>query len=202
MKKNRKFSSEWIQKFESREHWLSYWHQIKIMESSVNANDSLIEIGIGTGFTSNYLKSKKIKVLTVDVDKNKSPDIVADAVSFIPSKKYDHFCAFEVFEHMKFSEMVKTIENLKKHISNNFFISIPIYKKTPIAIELKIKSYWKSMTIPLPKTKIIDPHHEWELNYKNFTEKRLISEFEKRNFKLEKRLSYLRWRYFHFSKNN
>ena len=45
------------------------------------------------------------------------------------------------------------------------FISVPIYKKTPIAIELKIKSFWKSITIPIPKTKIIDPHHEWELNF-------------------------------------
>ncbi len=202
MKKNRQFSSRWIKKFESREHWLSYWHQIKIMEGKIKSKDSLIEIGIGTGFTSNYLKSKNIDVLTVDVDKEKSPDIVADAVSFKPKKNYDHFCAFEVFEHMDFSEMVKTLDNIKNSIDKNIFISVPIYKKTPIAIELKIKSFWKSITIPIPKTKIIDPHHEWELNYKDFTEKRLINEFELRNFHLEDKLSYLRWRYFHFKKNN
>lgn len=202
MEKNRKFSSNWIHKFESREHWLSYWHQIKIMEGIVNPNDSLIEVGIGTGFTSNYLKGKNIDVLTVDVDENKSPDIVADAVNFAPKKKYDHFCAFEVFEHMDFNEMVRTIDNLKSYINKNIFISVPVFKKTPIALELKVKSFWKSITVPIPKTKIIDPHHAWELNYKEFTEKHLISKFEKRNFILQKKLSYLRWRYFHFSKIN
>ena len=68
------------------------------MEGIVNPNDSLIEVGIGTGFNSNYLKGKNIDVLTVDVDENKSPDIVADAVNFVPKKKYDHFCAFQTVE--------------------------------------------------------------------------------------------------------
>ena len=47
MKKNRQFSSRWIKKFENREHWLSYWHQIKIMEGKIKSKDSLIEILIG-----------------------------------------------------------------------------------------------------------------------------------------------------------
>ena len=102
MKATRKYSSNWIHKLETREHWLSYWHQLKLMEGHVEQKDSLVEIGIGSGFTSNYLRSKKVEVLTIDIDKEKSPDIVSDAASFKPDKNYDHFCAFEVFEHMGF----------------------------------------------------------------------------------------------------
>ena len=65
----RKYSSDWINKLETREHWLSYWHQIKLMKGHIKPNDSLIEIGIGSGFTSNYLRSKNINALTVDVDR-------------------------------------------------------------------------------------------------------------------------------------
>ena len=202
MNDKKKYSSDWINKLESKEHWLSYWHQIKLMLESLEAKDSMIELGIGSGFTSNYLRSKNIDVLTVDIDKNKSPDIVSDAISFKPNKNYDHFCAFEVFEHMKFEEMENVLKNIKSKIDKNIFISVPIYKKTPINIELKFKSYWKSITVKTPKTSIIDPHHQWELNYKDITEEKLISVFEHHNFKLKNKSSFFRWRYFHFNKTD
>ena len=113
-----------------REHWLSYWYQLKLMSKEVKPNDNLIEIGIGTGFTSNYLISKGVNVLKVDIDSEKSPDVVSDASSFIPDRQYDHLCAFEVFEHMDFEEMIKVIENLKSYINKNIFISLPIYKNS------------------------------------------------------------------------
>ena len=202
MNDKKKYSSDWINKLESKEHWLSYWHQIKLMLESLEPKDSVIELGIGSGFTSNYLRSKNIDVLTVDIDKKKSPDIVSDAISFKPNKNYDHFCAFEVFEHMKFEEMENVLNNIKSKIDKNIFISVPIYKKTPINIELKFKSYWKSITVKTPKTRIIDPHHHWELNYKDITEERLISVFEHHNFKLKNKSSFFRWRYFHFNKTD
>ena len=202
MNDKKKYSSDWINKLESKEHWLSYWHQIKLMLESLEPHDSVIELGIGSGFTSNYLRSKNIDVLTVDIDKNKSHDIVSDAISFKPNKNYDHFCAFEVFEHMKFEEMENVLNNIKSKIDKNIFISVPIYKKTPINIELKFKSYWKSITVKTPKTSIIAPHHHWELNYKDITEERLISVFEHHNFKLKNKSSFFRWRYFHFNKTD
>ena len=202
MNDKKKYSSDWINKLESKEHWLSYWHQIRLMLESLEPKDSIIELGIGSGFTSNYLRSKNIDVLTVDIDKNKSPDIVSDAISFKPNKNYDHFCAFEVFEHMKFEEMENVLKNIKSKIDKNIFISVPIYKKTPINIELKFKSYWKSITVKTPKTSIIDPHHQWELNYKDITEEKLISVFEHHNFKLKNKSSFFRWRYFHFNKTD
>ena len=117
MSLQRKYSSDWINKLETREHWLSYWHQIKLMEGHIKPNDSLIEIGIGSGFTSNYLRSKNVNVLTVDIDEQKLPDVVSDATKFIPDKNYDHFCAFEVFEHMKFDEMYIILKNIKNKIN-------------------------------------------------------------------------------------
>ena len=93
----RKYSSDWINKLETREHWLSYWHQIKLMEGHIKPNDSLIEIGIGSGFTSNYLRSKYVNVLTVDIDRQKSTDAISYETKFTPYESYVHFCFFKVF---------------------------------------------------------------------------------------------------------
>lgn len=198
MENNRVYSHEWIHELETRERWLSYWHQIKLMHNVVERGDSIVEIGIGTGFTSNYWKSKGVNVLTVDIDKEKSPDIVLDAIQFIPTNSFDHLCAFQVFEHMRFEEIGLVLDNVEKFINKNIFISVPVFKKTPLAFELKVKSYWKSFSVPIPKIKISDPHHKWELGYKNFTEKRFIKEFKNHEFTLDNKLCYLRWRYFNF----
>ena len=47
MNDKKKYSSDWINKLESKEHWLSYWHQIKLMLESLEPKDSVIELGIG-----------------------------------------------------------------------------------------------------------------------------------------------------------
>ena len=92
-----KYSSDWIKKLETREYWLSYWHQIKLMKGHIKPNDSLIELGIGSGCTSNYLRSKNINVLTVDIDRKKSTDAISYETKFIPYESNVHFCFFKVF---------------------------------------------------------------------------------------------------------
>ena len=46
MNDKKKYSSDWINKLESKAHWLSYWHQIKLMLESLEPKDSIIELGI------------------------------------------------------------------------------------------------------------------------------------------------------------
>ena len=67
------------------------------MKGHIKPNYSLIEIGIGFGFTSNYLRSKNINVLTVDIDRKKSTDAISYETKFIPYESYVHFCFFKVF---------------------------------------------------------------------------------------------------------
>ena len=46
----------------------------------------MLEIGIGNGFVSKYLKERKIKVTTVDIDERLNPDI-AGSVLELPFAK-------------------------------------------------------------------------------------------------------------------
>jgi len=200
--RNRKFSSDWIHKMEPLDRWISYWYQVKLMTEYVKEGDKMIELGLGTGFLANYFRSRGVNVFTLDIDKNKKPDLVIDAINFHPSADFDHFCAFEVFEHLEYDEMEKVLDNIKDHVRKNIFISVPIFRKTPINLVIKMKSKWITVSVPLPKWKIKEEHHRWELGYKEYYAERLISDYNRRGFFLQNRLNYFRWRYFHFVKNS
>ena len=52
-----------------------YWYQQKIMEGFAewNKGETMLEIGVGSGFTSNYCRNKGFKVTTLDIVDDKKP---------------------------------------------------------------------------------------------------------------------------------
>ena len=72
------------------------------------------------------------------------------------------------------------------------------------SVNAQVAPDWLELTKEVaiePALPIIDPHHHWELNYKGFTEKKLINVFKKHNFHFIEKKSYLRWCYFQFQKS-
>ena len=66
------YNSAWTKKLESLEHWNYYWHQQKIMQNFVlYRGEDFLEIGVGSGFSANYCRSKGAKVTTLDIDQEK-----------------------------------------------------------------------------------------------------------------------------------
>ena len=63
-----RYSSDWVHKLESEEHWRSYWQQLKLALPELEEGDTILEIGPGSGFVTNYLRSKGYKVTTLDID--------------------------------------------------------------------------------------------------------------------------------------
>ena len=43
----------------------------------------VLEIGVGNGFVSNYLKQRKKDVVTADIDAGLSPNVVSSVPSFL-----------------------------------------------------------------------------------------------------------------------
>ena len=73
-----RYSSGWTHGFESETRWRLYWRQQKLMRDLLAPGDRVLEIGIGTQFVANYLRSKGISVTTLDIDADKHPEIVAN----------------------------------------------------------------------------------------------------------------------------
>lgn len=172
------------------------------MEGHVRPGDSVVELGIGTGFLANYLRTKGVTVTTLDIDPAKSPDIVIDAVDYRPAGPFDHFCAFEVFEHMEFEELGVVLDNIKDYVTGGLFISLPLFSVRRCIFDVKVLRLRKSMYVRWKKSRLETKNHRWELGYGGFDEKRLGRECVSRGFVPGETLEYLSWRYFHFSKDH
>lgn len=177
-----KYSAEWIYDLESEEHWRLYWSQQKLMQNKVSRGDKVLEIGVGSGFTANYLKSKGVNVKTLDIDREKKPDIVANLVEYQFTDHYDHVLAFEVFEHIPFFEFKSVIEKISHVCKKYLFLSVPMNEKVLLQFDFKLPIVGKKEFCFAPlKNKITNSAHFWEIGDGSVS----INEFEQQLLRRE-----------------
>lgn len=162
------FDSEWTSRLESKEHWGYYWNQAWLVQELTDPEDRLLEIGVGTGFLSNYLRSRGWSIETIDIDEDKNPDIVSDASSYdFSSSSFAAVLAFEVFEHMPFPLFKRTIQNVASRNPSRFIFSLPWSVRNAGQLELKVpKVKTLRMRLDLPKREVLTKNHFWELKSK------------------------------------
>ena len=159
-----KYSAEWIYDLESEEHWRLYWNQQKLMQNKVRSGDNVLEIGVGSGFTANYLKSKGVNIKTLDIDGGKKPDIVANLVEYQFPDHYDHVLAFEVFEHIPFVEFKRVFEKISHMCKKYIFISVPRNEKVWLQLNFHFPIVGKrELRFVTLRGKVIEPAHFWEI---------------------------------------
>jgi len=180
-----KYSSEWIHSLEREDHWRFYWHQINLIIKELKEGDTILEIGPGSGFLTNYLRSKGYQVTTLDIDDQKSPDIVANLVEYPFPDTYDHILAFEVFEHIPFHKFTEIVAKLGKTVRKNLFFSVPRNYKIWLHAELTTP-YFRDvpLTIKTKRHKIITSNHFWELDYKEYRLKKLVGIIKEAGFEI------------------
>jgi hypothetical protein len=180
-----RYSTSWIHGLETEKHWRHYWYQQKIMQGLVVPGDHVLEIGIGTGFTANYLKSKDVKVTTLDIDREKKPDIHANIVSYHFDQVFDHILAFEVFEHIPFEEVEKLVPRLTKSCQKYFFTSVPRNEVTWCRLEFWLpRLKQRVLHLAARKGRINDPHHYWEMDWKGITKQKFNMLFSEAGFEM------------------
>lgn len=185
-----KYGSEWTRELESKQHWEFYWHQQKIMEGIINAeHGEILEIGVGSGFTANYCRSKGFKVTTLDIDADKHPDIIGNAVSYEFPYKYDYLMAFEVFEHMPYTEFEKIVFKIPKFVRRYAFISLPRNERVLLSVDLKLPKIPSiSFEWRILKGRIATEAHHWEIDYKDHTTEKVERLFLNAGLKIIKQM--------------
>lgn len=178
------YSSSWINSLESERHWRLYWQQQKLMEDLVTPGQHVLEIGVGSGFAANYLRSKDTSVTTLDIDKDKKPDIVANLVTYKFQRSYDHILGFEVFEHIPFEEFETLLGTFSKVCKGYLFLSLPRNERVWLRCECKLPLIGtKNFSITTKKRKVTESHHFWEVDYGKYSRKNLENTFEEHGFK-------------------
>lgn len=170
--------------YNSISRWSSYYYQIKaVLENKNKKNYSVLEIGKGDGVVSSILKSYGINIKTLDIDKSLRPDYLDSLPELKTQKnrKYDCIVCCEVLEHLKFEDVLKSIEKFSE-IAEIIIISVPhngIYFSFLFQFWYLKKTFLKVL-LPGPrsfKTYQFNGEHYWELGTKGFNVSKFINSF-------------------------
>ena len=204
MENKYRYTSEWTKNLERELHWRWYWHQLKLMEGRINPDARIAEIGVGSGFTYNYLKSKGFNIKSIDIDKDKKPDLLENIVT-CPDEflKFDVILAFNVFEHIPYLEFIQTIEKFSRNKIKQLFIGLPLNKKIIFELKFRLGRFInKTLTIQVPKKKITTPFHHWEPGFENYTTTKIVDDFKHLHYDLEANFEFKLQSYFYFKLAN
>jgi len=183
-----RYSTDWIHEFESEPHWRLYWRQQKLMRDLVSRDDRVLEIGVGTGFAANYLRSKGVFVSTLDIDAGKQPDIVANVALYDFPTAYAAILAFEVFEHMPYDDFCSVLPRLATAAQRYVFLGVPRNRKALVGLRVKLpKLKAKSLEWKVNKGRIDEPYHVWEVDHGGITVDSLEQEFARHRFQIHRR---------------
>lgn len=134
---------------------------------------SLLEVGKGNGFVSDFLRSAGLPVTTVDVNPSLQPDFIGgikDLDDFFAERVFDCVLCAEVLEHISFSEFEDSIRALRRRTKDTCIITLPRCDQTPHEISVRVKlprlgDRGLKFTFPNGADNSgLYPGHHWELN--------------------------------------
>ncbi|MBN2424626.1 MAG: methyltransferase domain-containing protein [Calditrichaceae bacterium] len=172
-----------------KSRWIGYYNQIKEIHNK--EVKSILEIGIGNGIIATFLENMNYNMVTVDIDKKLSPDIVSD-INYLPFKTdtFDLIACFEVLEHLPYDQSISILKNMKNISKKHVIISIP--DSTPffrVGFILPIIGKYEKVlpkfyrTNKLPKHKF-DGEHYWEIGKKDYHLNKIVNDIKSIGFNI------------------
>ena len=185
-------------KYDYKDRWISYWHQI---DEVLKLNPkTVLEIGIGNKTVSDYFKKQGLEVKTLDINKNLNPDFVADVLNMpLDNNSFDAILCAEILEHLPFDNFEKALLELKRVSRKYLVLSLPHFGP-PIKFSFKIpfiKEIKIAFKITFPKKHEFHGEHYWEIGKKNYSSGK-IRKIIKKHFRIEKEFIPFENQYHHF----
>jgi hypothetical protein len=157
-----------FERYDDRERWMSYWHQIRAVLAV--RPKTVLEIGPGSGVFRSYLQRAGVTVKTLDIDRTREVDYVADITrideSLPPGLTFDAVCAFQVLEHLPFDDFEACLAGIARRAAPHVFLSLP-YR----GLRVRWSFWWGDHTVSLGHKFMLPwrhrpiPEHHWELGY-------------------------------------
>ncbi len=172
--------------YDHKGRWVSYYYQYsKIKELGVT---KILEVGIGNGTTSTYLKKVGFNVTTVDYEENLGADFLAD-VTKLPFKndEFELTLCCEVLEHLPFEEFKKSLLELSRVSSKYVLVTVPDHRRVPFSISFKlpfIEEISFNLRVPTFRKHKFDGFHYWEIGHKEYPLSRILEEIKSVKLKI------------------
>lgn len=174
--------------YDSKERFIGYWHQIA--EIVALNPESVLEVGIGNGFVSGYLRQKGVKVRTLDIMPETGPDAIADILALpLRDASVDVAVCCQVLEHIPFEYFGKSLSELARVSRRGVILSLPDCSKVyPCRIQIPFIGQVTRL-VQISKSQRGGPFcadHFWEISRSDYPLKRLINEIESAGFSVAK----------------
>lgn len=171
------------------DHFISISEQIRLVRGLKSTN--ILEIGIGNGLVSDFLRKAGYNVTTFDINPNLNPDVigsVTDLVEALNHRKFDLILCAEVLEHMPFEYFEQVINNIALTTNEYAILTLPRSQKVIFDIQCKIKipkmPYFNTgLFFSLPISSV-PPEHHWQLDSSVQTKREEIVKIITQQFKI------------------
>lgn len=174
--------------YDRKDRFLSYWHQID--EILKRGPESMLEVGIGNGFTSRYLSRLGVNVHTLDFDERLEPDTVGSVLELpFDDGEFEMSCCFETLEHLPWDVFAPSIRELKRVARRWVLVSLPDvtpYVRLDVNRSRKeVAHVLKDLPNPMPEEHTFDGQHYWEIGKKEYSLDRVVTVFKAEGLEVE-----------------
>ncbi|MGH1441576.1 MAG: class I SAM-dependent methyltransferase [Cellvibrionaceae bacterium] len=118
------------------DHYFSLPHLVSVSQQLHEIHalkpESILEIGLGNGLVSEFLRRAGYKVKTVDINSELDPDICAplhELVERLNGETFDLVVCCEVLEHLPLEDFAKNIKILRQ-AGSRLFMTLPSYYRS------------------------------------------------------------------------
>ena len=175
--------------YDSKERFISYWHQIN--EIIKLEPKRVLEIGIGNGLVSKYLKERNLNVITLDIDKKLNPDKIGSVLNIpFTDNSFDVVSCYELLEHLPYENFYKAVSEIFRVSKSYSVLSLPDKNRfCRLYIQIHKAVIFKKL-LPLPRLNTpihkFDGEHYWETGKAGYPLSKITKDIQRAGFKIEK----------------
>ncbi len=163
--------------------WMSFWYQLKEIVPRTDIV-TLLDIGPGSTFLRDALHTFRpaLTYKSLDVAPDQTPDFLG-SITDIPlaDDSFDAVTAFQVLEHIEFSDFETALSELKRVSKKYVLISLP-HNVPSFDFQIKfpgLKRFQFALKFPFGRKHTFLGQHYWEVGKKNYSAKLIKSIFAK-----------------------
>lgn len=187
--------------YDTVKRFASYWHQIDL--TLRHRPRTVLEIGVGNGFVSGYLRRAGLAVTALDLDSALGPNVVA-ALPELPfaDRSFDTVLCYEVLEHLPFERFGPCLAEIARVARANVAVSLPDYERC-LKIDSMLSKLWSVhfvVNVPRLFAPRHPPHreHHWEIGKKGYRQRRILREMVAAGLSIRRHYRALEAPYHHF----